>query len=208
MARPDQVSLRFVLLLLLFILTDGVNAQPKNGYHSGEVFPEVTFIPVNGDTVTTSSLKGKKFLMMFNRYVSCPLCNYRAYEIMQLYDSLASRDFVILSIYESERSLLQQYAAQEKISFLLIPDPEMDLYKQFRVQKSWWKSFKGLFNRYTEKHSKGKELFKFSYDRDGNLNRIGADFLVNEKGIIDVAYYGKFAGDHLPVEEIRRWVLH
>ena len=151
-------------------------------------------------------LKGKKMLLMFNRYVSCPLCNFRAYEIMQLYDSLANKQFVILSVYESERNLLQQYAEQEKIPFMLIPDPEMTLYKQFKIQKSWWKSFLGLFNRYNEKHSKGKDLFKHKYDRDGNLNRIGADFLINEKGIIDVAYYGKFVGDHLPVEAIRKWV--
>jgi peroxiredoxin Q/BCP len=199
--------LRIILLLLLVILTDAATAQQKkHGYQSGDVFPDLTFIPVNGDTVTTSMLKGKKFLLMFNRYVSCPLCNFRAYEIMQLYDSLADTQFVILSVYESERKLLQQYAEQEKIPFMLIPDPEMSLYKLFKIQKSWWKSFLGLFNHYTEKHSRGKDLFKNKYERDGNLNRIGADFLINENGVIDVAYYGKFAGDHLPVEAIRKWV--
>jgi len=44
---------------------------------------------------------------------------------------------------------------------------------------------------------KGKNL-----NRDGNMNRIPADFLIDENGKIAIAYYGKNISDHLPLETI------
>lgn len=159
-----------------------------------------------GDTVSTGALKGKKILLTFNRYVSCPLCNFRTHELLQQYDSLKAKGFVIISVYESSKEMLTQYASKEEIPFFLIADPQETLYKKFKVQKSWWKTFIGLFNHYGQKHSAGKKLFKNNYERDGHLNRIGADFLIDDQGIIHTAYYGKFVGDHLPVDEIVKWV--
>ena len=173
----------------------------------GDKLPELRLSPVYGDSLRISSLKGKKILLTFNRYVSCPLCNFRTHELLEHYDTLKQNGLVIISVYESGRETLTQYTSKEEIPFFMIADPDEILYKQFKVRKSWWKTFTGLFNHYNRKHSAGKKLFKSKYDRDGHLNRIGADFLIDENGIIRTAYYGKFVGDHLPVEEIVKWVL-
>lgn len=36
---------------------------------------------------------------------------------------------------------------------------------------------------------------------------IPADFLIDQKGIIQRAYYGSDFGDHLPIEDILTWRL-
>jgi len=200
-----KVKLKTCILFLLPILSF---AQNGHKFKSGELLPELVLLPVyssedgKDDTLKTSALKGKKILLTFNRYVSCPLCNFRTHELLEKYDSLKQNGFVIISVYESTRETLKQYTTQEEIPFIMIADPDETLYKQFKVQKNWFKSFTGLFRDYRRKHSGGKKLFKSNYEREGHLNRIGADFLIDENGIIKVAYYGRFVGDHLPVEEI------
>jgi peroxiredoxin Q/BCP len=42
--------------------------------------------------------------------------------------------------------------------------------------------------------------------QDGDSNTISADFLINESGIVKTAYYGKFLGDHLPVDQIKTFL--
>ncbi|MNY68092.1 hypothetical protein D3C86_2058000 [compost metagenome] len=41
---------------------------------------------------------------------------------------------------------------------------------------------------------------------EGPANRIPADFLIREDGVIDVAYYGADVGDHVPLEQLERWL--
>ena len=194
------------LFLFLFpFLIFSQNFQRK--LKAGDRIPQLVFIPVYGDSINTSKLGGKKILLTFNRYVSCPLCNFRTHELLEHYDTLKQKGLIIISVYESTKEQLSEYTKQEDVPFIMIADPEEKLYRIFKVQKSWWKSFKGLFNNYGQKHSSGKKLFRSKYKRDGHLNRIGADFLVDENGIVQVAYYGKFVGDHLAVEEIVKWVM-
>ncbi len=146
-------------------------------------------------------------MLTFNRYASCPLCNFRTHELLSVYDSLKKNGLIIISVYESKKELLTEYTTKEQVPFVMVADPEETLYKKFKVRKSGWRSFTGLFRDYRQKHSAGKKLFRSKYERDGSLSRIGADFLIDENGIIQTAYYGRFAGDHLPVEAIVKWVI-
>ena len=50
------------------------------------------------------------------------------------------------------------------------------------------------------------KVFKTKIKQDGNANRLGADFLIDEKGNIRRAYYAKYVGDHLPMAEIRKLI--
>ena len=194
-------------LMLFALLPYSSFSQKNHRFKSGDKLPEINLSPVFGDSVKTSQLKGKKILITFNRYVACPLCNFRTHELLAVYDTLKQKGLVIISIYESGKEMLTAYTKQEDVPFLMIADPEEKLYKLFKVRKSWWRALRGVFSDFRRKRSGGKKLFKSTYQRDGSMYRIGADFLIDENGIVQVAYYGKFAGDHLQVEEIVKWVL-
>ena len=198
----------FLLGLVLACLIPSFSfSQKSHRFKTGDKLPDLFLADAFGDSIKTSELRGKKILITFNRYVSCPLCNFRTHELLEHYDTLKAKGLVIISVYESGKETLNEYTTKEQVPFRMIPDPQELLYKQFKVQKSWWKTFTGLFNHYQKKHGPGKKLFKSKYKRDGNLNRIGADFLIDENGIVQTAYYGKFVGDHLPVKEITKWTL-
>ena len=162
---PFQAVMKKDILQLLFLFLP-VIAFPQK-FKAGDRLPPVTLIPVYGDSLNTSTLNGKKILLTFNRYVSCPLCNFRTHELLEYYDTLKQKGLIIISIYESTKEQLSEYAKKEDVPFIMIADPEEKLYRLFRVKKSWWKSFKGLFNHYGQKHSAGKKLFKSNYKRDG-----------------------------------------
>ena len=200
---------RFLFNLFLACIFTGsaFSQQAPHRFKAGDKLPDIVLADAFGDSVNTAKLKGKKILITFNRYVSCPLCNFRTHELLEHYDTLKMNGLVIISIYESGKETLTEYTTKEQVPFYMIPDPQQLLYKKFKVQKSWWKSFIGLFNHYRQKHNKGRKLFKSQYKRDGHLNRIGADFLIDENGNVRTAYYGKFVGDHFPVEDILKWVL-
>src|ERR1051326_1839141 len=195
-------------LLFLFLLPGFLFAQRPHKFKSGDKLPGLVLTSAFGDSIHTDSLRGKKILITFNRYVSFPIINYRTHELLEYYDSLKTTGLVFISVYESGKETLTQYAAKEEIPFFMIADPQETFYKKFKVQKNWWKTFLGLFNHYRKKHAAGKFYFRNKYERDGHLNRIGADFLIDEHGIIHTAYYGKFVGDHLPLNEIIKWVLN
>lgn len=201
----SHMKIAFVWLLT-FIFFQSHAQTHAHRLKPGDHLPDVSWVDAFGDTTRSTALLGHKVLITFNRYVNCPLCNFRTHELLEHYDSLSRLGFIFISVYESGKETLTEYATKEEIPFIMIPNPDLSLYKLFKVKRSWLKSLAGLFHRFSAKHKPGVKLFKQRYTRDGHLNQIGADFLVDEKGIIHIAYYGKYVGDHYPVEEIVKWV--
>ena len=193
-------------LLLIFLNAQFVFADHHHRFKAGDKLPELVLTDAFGVTVNTHELLGHKILITFNRYVSCPLCNFRTHELLENYDSLKHRGLIFISFYESGKETLTEYATKEEIPFVMVPDPTQQFYKQFKIQRSWVKTIIGRFTLYNEKHEPGEKYFNQDYERDGHLNRIGADFLVNENGIIQKVYYGKYVGDHIDINEILNWV--
>jgi hypothetical protein len=101
---------------------------------------------------------------------------------------------------------MKQYLEGESPYATMIPNPDQSLYKLYEVERSGGKMMKGMFHGAMGKMKKGKKLFKKQIKQDGNANRIGADFLIDENGNVARAYYGKFIGDHLPIEGIRQFL--
>jgi hypothetical protein len=65
---------------------------------------------------------------------------------------------------------------------------------------------KGMFHGAMGKMKEGKKLFKKKIKQDGTANRISADFLIDENGNVASAYYGKYIGDHLPIDSIKQFL--
>jgi hypothetical protein len=112
----------------------------------------------------------------------------------------------MLAIYESTAENMKQYVDGERLYATMVPNPDQRLYKLYEVERSVGKMMKGMFHGAMGKMKKGKRLFKKEIKQDGNSNRIGADFLIDEKGNIATAYYGKFIGDHLPIDTIKQFL--
>jgi thioredoxin-dependent peroxiredoxin len=166
--------------------------------------PTFTAMDVNGTKIDLEKYKGKKVFLAFFRYASCPVCNFRMHDILENYDQIKASGYEIIAVYESTNETLNEFLKDENVPFPIIGDSELVLYKKYRVEKSFWRTIGSVFDKKVSSNkSKGKELFKGKkLKKDGNLTRIPADFLIDENGIITIAYYGTDIGDHLPLEQI------
>ena len=177
-------------------------AQKNNKLKVGQNAPDFTIVDVNGNEVKLSNFKGKKVFITLYRNVGCPVCNLRFHEIESINDSLTSKNVVILSVYESSVGNMKKYLEGESFKSIMIPNPDMSIYKSYGSEKSTSKFLKSLFQGAASKGSKGKKLFKSKIKQDGNSNRIGAEFLIDENGKIIISHYHKFVGDNLSTKFI------
>lgn len=168
--------------------------------------PNFTIKDVNGTIVSLSDYKGKKVLLTFYRNVGCPVCNVRFHDLQEQTELFKSKNLILLAIYESNAENMKKYLEGENLYAIMVPNPEQNLYAMYSIGSGMGKMMKGMFNGAMGKVKKGKALFKAKIEQDGNKTTIGADFLIDEKGNINAAYYGKYLGDHLSIAEIKKFI--
>ena len=195
-----------VAFLLLFSnmlyasTTNFMKIKPK------QTAPAFTTQDVYGSSVNLADFKGQKVLLSFYRNVGCPVCNVRFHELQQESAYFQSKGLIVLAVYESSAENMKQYLDNDTVYAKMIPNPDLSIYSLYEVERSMGKLMKGMFHGAMGKMKKGKKLFKKKIEQDGSKDRVGADFLISEDGIIHTAYYGKYVGDHLPVSEIKQFL--
>jgi len=155
---------------------------------------------VFGEPLSLDTFRGKKVLLSFMRYTGCPVCNLHIYQLNQRKDDIDKKNLSIVFVFESSAKSILNYIRKENFAFRFISDPRQTLYNTYAVEKSWRKfirwglTFKGLSNAI-----KGYTKYHQFYSMKGSMNRVGAEFLIDEKGILEKVHYGKMVGDHMPV---------
>ena len=199
-------TIAFTIILLLLVSIAVVYSKPKDPVlkiNKNKRAPSFTATDVFGNKITLDDFAGKKVFLTFYRNVGCPICNLRFHEIESQAGYFKQHDVVVLSVYESSASHMKQYLNGDTPFSIMIPDSTLALYTHYGVERSTGKLLKGMFHGAMGKMKKGKKLFTKQIDQDGNSNRIGADFLIDENGTVLAAHYGKYVGDHLPIQEIK-----
>ena len=209
MTNKGTLSLNLLLLAILTTTTTFAKPKPKTDnmkIKPPQTAPIFTIADVNGNTINLADYKGKKVMLTFYRNVGCPVCNLRFHELQGQSDYFKSKGLVLLAVYESSTESMKQYLEGESPYAKMIPNPDQRLYQLYDIDRSMGKVMKGMFHGAMGKMKQGKKLFNKKIKQDGNSNRIGADFLIDESGKVVTAYYGKFIGDHLSIEKIKSFL--
>lgn len=209
MIRSKFQLLRLGLFALLSFSFTQLFSQSKKvamKISPSQAAPTFTVKDVSGSTVSLSDYRGKKILLTFYRNVGCPICNLRFHELQGYAENFKMKNLVVLAVYESTAENMKQYLEGENPYAVMIPNPTQDLYKLYEIESSLGKIMKGMFHGAMGKMNKGKKFFKKKIKQDGNSSRISADFLIDERGNVNTAYYGRFVGDHLPIDEIIKFI--
>ena len=155
-----------------------------------------------GENIDLSNYKGKKILLSFFRGASCPFCNLRIKKLIKRKAEFEDNQIEIITFFAATREEVNQYAGKQKAPFAIIPDPKMEIYKKYGIEKS----HSGLLR------SLVKPRIILGLLTTGLLNLktiyeplIPADFLIDESQVIHRAYYGKDYQDHLPIKDILGW---
>jgi peroxiredoxin len=165
----------------------------------GRQVPAFQLISLDGKVYNNKEMIGKKYMISFYRYASCPFCNLRVSFLMSLHDSLGL-DHQMLAIFQSDENDMKQYVANQTPSFPLFSDSERVYYSKFGVETSTWAYIMGALKlgQLIKAYRKGFSIKKSM----GPKTTVPADFLVDEKGVIQYAYYGKDISDHLDIDTV------
>lgn len=149
--------------------------------------------------------RGRRLLLSFYRYASCPLCNLRVHERATRCEAWKAAGLDVLGVFQSPADKLRQYVGRREAPFPLIADPEQRLYAAYGVGHSWRGFLKAWATRLPEigRATLGHGFLPGSVE--GGIHRVPADFLIDRDGAIAVAYYGCDIGDHLPRERIEHF---
>jgi thioredoxin-dependent peroxiredoxin len=156
-----------------------------------------------GSPVSLSDYKGKKILLVFFRVASCPFCNLRVRELITRHPDFERQDIQVIAVFASTREEIKSYAGKQLPPFPIIPDPQLDLYKKYRIEQS----HAGML-RVMLKPLKMLEVMRSGFFNMNSVSEkplIPAEFLIDPNQLIYRSYYGKDFGDHLPMEDILNW---
>ncbi len=157
-----------------------------------------------GKEINLSDYKGKKILLSFFRMATCPFCNLRIRELINLHPEFERNNIAVIALFTSSKEEIEANAGKQQAPFPIIPDPELKLYKQYGIESSHAGMFKVM--------RRPIELMRVMFSGYFNLKTVGktpwlpADFLIDENQNIYRTYYGSDFGDHVPITEVLRWV--
>lgn len=166
---------------------------------SGAQAPQFQVQDIFGNAVDLAALKGKKVMLSFYRYAGCPLCNLRVHSLLEETKALEDK-IVMIAVFQSSSDAMLKFVGRQQAKFPFIADPDMKLYRQYGVETSWM----GLLKILAAIHKPIIAMSKGFLPGwiDGPINRLPADFLIDENGVVQTAFYGNNIGDHIPIPDI------
>ena len=168
---------------------------------SGDLAPPIQLSAIDGKVFDSRSLAGRRYLVTLFRFASCPFCNWRMAELVRRRDELGE-DFEIIAIFEADLGHLQKHASQHLAVFPVLADPKRASYREYGIRKSLFGVIRGIVTRINV-IAMGMLRGYVPREISSRLLTMPASFLVDEQGIIRLAYYGRDEGDHLSFDSIK-----
>ena len=167
---------------------------------TGQNIPQIRLPAIDGTQFDSQSLKGKKYLLTFFRFATCPFCNMRMSQLVQIKDELG-KDFEIIAIFESEIKHLKKHANKHLAKFPILADQARQYYELFAVKKSVMGMIKGMLFRIP---TVIKAMFRgyLPHEISTRYFIMPLSILVDKQGVMHSIYHGKDEGDHIPLEQV------
>ena len=167
---------------------------------TGQAAPDFDVRDIFDNRFSLNDFKGKKLLLSFYRYASCPLCNLRIHRLIQHYPDFTARNLQLLAFFQSPVESIRKYVGRQESPFPIISDPDHTVYRAYGVETSWPGFFKGSLRLITLTSAASKGFFPGKME--GKKSLVPADFLIGPELIVEKAYYGRDISDHMPIQEI------
>jgi peroxiredoxin Q/BCP len=113
----------------------------------GDSAPDFTAQTDSGETLTLSSLKGKKVVLYFYPKDNTPGCTQEACEFRDNADAFAGRNAVVLGVSTDSVKSHQNFKSKYGLPFPLVADPDKEIVQKYgvwREKKNYGKSYMGV----------------------------------------------------------------
>ena len=173
---------------------------------SPEIAPNFILKDSNGKDIEIKV--GKRTMLAFFRDTNCPFCNFRIFQLTQRHKQYSDAGLEVIAFFASTEEEVQHFVKIRPRPFTIVADPENIAYKAYRIERSKPRSAYGVLKRF-KMWILGFKILGFERAMKNLKNPsdiMPADFLVDEQGYIVETYYGKDAGDHIPLERIEQFI--
>lgn len=158
---------------------------------------------VHGRPLSLEDLRGRRVLLSFFRDAACPFCNLRVYELSNEYAALRERGMEVVVVFRSSPEAVRRFVARRPRPFRLVADPELAAFAGYGIERSAGGAIRAMVRRMPR-------LLRGLWLGRGRMpvahpTLMPADFLIDERGYVRHAFYGRDLGDHLPLEAVRHF---
>lgn len=167
----------------------------------GDFAPSISLPTIDGSTFEMSSMKGKRVILTFFRFSSCPFCNIRINRIMKRWEEFPE-DTVMVGIFDAELSDLAKRMAKHDVKFTIAADETYHHFEKNGVTKSFARFMLGALRSpmtFLQATMKGYVPMTMSISK---MSTIPVDILIDEEGRIVEAHYCKDTVDHIPIDRM------
>ncbi|MFD0692981.1 redoxin domain-containing protein [Paenibacillus sp. GCM10027628] len=173
----------------------------------GDIAPLFRTTDQNGESVSLETYRGRKVLLAFFRNSACALCNLRVQRFIKRFPEWQLQGLNVIAFFESPEMNLHAYVGKQDAPFPLIADPKAAIYEMYGVEISEEKVQATIADAHSKTVIAEAEAagFRLTPEEGSNFNRIPAEFLIDEEGILQVAHYNRLITDDLPFETIDRF---
>ena len=160
-----------------------------------------------GGKINLKDYKGKRILLSFFRNSTCPFCSMRVLELSKHYEKFKAQNWELILVFESKKKIIERSSLHSSVKPIpLISDPEKELYRMYGLEPSAIAMLRTHLSKEMRKiKSEAKEIgiIPKEQEKGVTMNMMPANFIISpETQTIERAYYGKMAGDHIPIKEL------
>ena len=177
----------------------------KNRLKVGQQAPEFSVETIDGKPVSLSELRGGPVWLAFFRYAACPLCNFRIHQLLSIWpQAFSGRNFKMFGVFQSPGRKLEGLVKRHDPPFGIISDTKLELYTEYRLETKMKDAFGKEVREVIGKSR--KEGMQIVHIPDGPPSRVPADFLIDQHGMIQNAFYGENIAQHIPFEDVSNFL--
>lgn len=173
---------------------------------AGEHVGQLHLPTIDGAQFDVRQLRSQRFMLSFFRFAACPFCNLRVHELAERFAEFDGR-LTVVAVFDSPLDNLQRLAGKHRAPFPILADEANVYYRAFAIERSVIGMLKAALLRFPVVLRATLVEGYLPTSFQGHLATLPADFLVDEQGVIQRAYYGQDIGDHLPFAAIKAFAL-
>lgn len=166
--------------------------------------PRFSLTDIHGNRIAVP-MTGRRVMLSFYRYASCPFCNLRIHELGKRAEAYRAQGLELIAVFQSSAEKITHYAGRQNSPFPIIADPERRLYKLYGLESSW----RGMGVAFLRRPGEIARAFAKGFlpgSMEGEMHRLPADFIIDKEGILLGCYYGHDIGDHLPLPNLEAYL--
>lgn len=165
-------------------------------FKPGDMLATTTVEAVTGEAIPLPD-PARLIHLQFRRFVDCPICNTHLAKFRKRAREIEAAGVKEVVVFHSSPKSIRSY--QEGVPFLMVGDPDKDLYRKFGVESSL--GFMSLRALGAAIRGMAHGHFGFRLLPGGPLG-LPADFLIAPSGRIQASKYGTNAYDQWSVDEL------